>query len=405
MSPDENDNPDDYRSWLFRIREESQIELAANEERRIRLAEVTSELGVMRNELADAVDDRQALAEEILAMQRTRAWRLAVALRRLVRGGRNHSVAPSVDALAASERVAQKTSGPGAAENLSEEVAPGPTSSGLSLCEPPRAVTDPPSVSIIIPTKDRHDLLKGVLAAIAIADWPALEVVFVDNGTTETAAAAMLSGSGHAVVRDDGPFNFPRLVQRGVDASTGEVLLLLNNDIVTDDPHWVAALVECLEVEECGVAGAVLLTEDRRIQHCGISLTGGQPAHALAGLPLGQAPLDHITGIQPRTAVTGACMAIRRETWDALNGMDPLFGHNFNDIDLCLRARAEGLQVLCTAKAEIVHLESATRGPAWSPQAAADWLLFRSRWQHTLADRDPFLPVPEGGWAHGEAVT
>lgn len=382
-------HPDDDRLWLERVHEEVQQELGENEERRLLLDQVTADLTAR---LADAIDTRQALAEELDAIHRTRAWKVVAQLRRFKPRALNRKVD---SALTVTELATEPVAGgPQSAEIAPPETVP--SYEDLPLKAAPRRPHPPPSVSIVIPTRDSPDLLAGVLQAVAVADWPDLETILVDNGTVDPKALALLATSGHTVVRDEQPFNFPALIQRGVDASRGEILILLNNDIVTADPDWVAALVECLMEPGCGIAGALLLTDDGAIQHSGLAFSDEQPVHALAGEQLADVPIDLIAGIQPRTAVTGACLAIRRSTWEALGGMDPLFTHNYNDVDLCLRAGAEGLGVLCTSKAKITHLESATRGFTWSKQGAADWLLFRARWRDHLARTDPYLPCPRG---------
>ena len=85
-------------------------------------------------------------------------------------------------------------------------------------------------------------------------------------------------------------------------------------------------------------------------------------------------------------------MALTRETWTRLNGMDDLFAHNFNDVDLCLRAATLGLTTVCTSRTSLMHHESATRGRDWSSDVAAEWLLFRARWTHLLSEPDRFWP-------------
>lgn len=248
------------------------------------------------------------------------------------------------------------------------------------------------TVSVVVPTRDQPALLRDVIATVEAAAWNNVELVLVDNGSTNADALALLASSGHAVVRDDGPFNFPRLIRRGVDASRGEVIVILNNDITSDDPDWLAALLECLSIPGCGVAGALLTYPDGRIQHCGIALDDNGPLHPLQGLPLHRAPIGLTTDVRPWWAVTGACMAFTRHTWHTLGGMELQFAHNYNDVDFCLRARSAGLETRCTPLVPLVHHESASRGDAWDATAAADWILFRARWRQQLREGDQYWP-------------
>jgi GT2 family glycosyltransferase len=237
-----------------------------------------------------------------------------------------------------------------------------------------------PSVSVIVPTRDRPDLLEPLLATLARTAWTPLEVVLVDNGTTDPQARDLLSQSGHLVIDAPGPFNFPALIDAGVRASSGEVLVLLNNDIEGDDPNWLHALIACLDTPGCGIAGALLLYPDGSIQHAGLDLEGGEPRHTFARQWPGDIADDVLAAPRTCLAVTGACLALRRSTWDALGGLEPLFARNYNDVDLCLRAAEAGLTTMITPHACLVHNESATRGTTWDPDIAAEGALFRARW-------------------------
>lgn len=249
-----------------------------------------------------------------------------------------------------------------------------------------------PSVSIIIPTRDQPELLAAVIRTLDATLWSPMEVIFVDNGTTDPTSLQLLAGTGHSVVAHGGAFNFPRLVQAGVEASSGEILVLLNNDVESSDPGWLHELVAALDSPGCGVAGSLLLYPDGRIQHIGVVMDEREPIHALLGVEPADAPPEVLARPRRCTAVTGACMAIRRSTWDALGGLDPLFARNYNDVDLCLRAASAGLATVVTPRAVLTHKESATRGSTWDSEIAAEGLLFRARWADQLDKADPYWP-------------
>jgi GT2 family glycosyltransferase len=249
-----------------------------------------------------------------------------------------------------------------------------------------------PQVSIVVPTRDQPELLERLLEGIAETRWRPLEVVLVDNRTTEPRARALLERSGHRVVRADIDFNFARLVNRGAAAAAGEVLVFLNNDVEVTDADWLEALIDHALEPDVGPVGALLRYPDGRIQHCGIGIADGVPVHLLRQQEPDLAPATLVRVPQDRTAVTAACMAIRAKTFWDLDGMEALLPQNYNDVDLCLRAAAAGLRTVYTPFADLVHRESATRRDVPLPDIAADWLLFRTRWVHVLSRPDPLWP-------------
>jgi GT2 family glycosyltransferase len=195
-------------------------------------------------------------------------------------------------------------------------------------------------------------------------------------------------------VRADIDFNFARLVNRGAAAASGDVLIFLNNDVEVTDGDWVEALMEIAMESDVGPVGALLRYPDGRIQHCGIGIKDGVPVHVLRQQEPDRAPASLVRVPQDRTAVTAACMAIRAQTFWDLDGMESLLPQNYNDVDLCLRARAAGFRTVYTPFADLVHRESATRRDVPLPDIAADWLLFRTRWVHVLS-------VPDALWPEG----
>lgn len=223
-----------------------------------------------------------------------------------------------------------------------------------------------PQVSVIVPTRDHAQLLKVCLDGVMHqTDYPDIEVIVVDNASRETDALAYLAAIEAdprvRVLRDPDAFNYSRLNNRAAAIARGEVLVLLNNDTQVIEPGWLKALVGQVIRPEIGVAGALLLYPDGNIQHAGISLGIRANAwHVLAR----QAPEQHDLACYPRQvlAVTGACLAIRRQVYLDLGGMDEDFPITFNDVDLCLKARKQGLRVLCTPAARLIHHESKTRG-------------------------------------------
>ena len=254
----------------------------------------------------------------------------------------------------------------------------------------------PPLVSVIVPTRDRADLLSrcadGVLHG---TDYPAVDLLIVDNGSVEPATASLLSrlatDARVRVLRDEDDFNFARLCNRGAAAARGEILVLLNNDIEVTRKDWLREMVAQALRPEVGAVGARLLYPDGRVQHAGIVLgcgPHGVAAHMEAGAA-GDAPgpgaalrLERQVG-----AVTAACLAVRRAAYLAVGGMDAVnLPVAYNDVDLCLRLRAAGLSIVWTPFAELIHHESATRGTDDAARLGRDAAFMRARWGAGLAE-------------------
>ncbi len=259
----------------------------------------------------------------------------------------------------------------------------------------------PPLVSVVIPTRDRAELLAlaldGVLSHTA---YPEIEVIVVDNDSREEATRALFAR--HAaeprlrVLPVPGPFNFSDLSNRGAAAARGGVLLFLNNDIEVLEPGWLAELVSIAVEPEIGAVGAKLLYPDGTLQHGGIVLgVGGIAGHSHLGIA-GDAPgyfaRMHLT--QEVSAVTGACLAVRAEVFRQVGGFDAdTLAVAFNDVDLCLRLRRAGYRNVWTPYARLTHHESKSRGPEDTPEKRARFeaesRVMRERWGPELRS-DPY---------------
>ncbi len=244
-----------------------------------------------------------------------------------------------------------------------------------------REIQSPARISIVIPTRDGLAMLQRCLAAIARTDHPDVEVVIVDNGSSKDATLAFLASTAHTVVRAPGPFNFSRLNNLAVPHTTGRYLLFLNDDTEAFRPDWLRALEEHAQRPEVGAVGAKLLYRDGRIQHAGIAVGIG----GLAGHPyrFARVAADDVRDV---SAVTAACLMMRRDVFDAVGGFDERLPVNSNDVDLCLRLRARGWLVVYTPHAVLYHHESQTRGARAMPDDAG---LMTRRWRGVLG-ADPY---------------
>jgi O-antigen biosynthesis protein len=238
--------------------------------------------------------------------------------------------------------------------------------------------------TVVIPTRDHADLVAMVHATLERSGVDDIEAILVDNGTCDPAAKSALKRSPHDVLRADIPFNFPRLVNRGAHRAEGDVIVLLNNDVEARADGWLRSLLKPLADPDVGVVGSILQYPSGRIQHAGIDLRDGAPHHVHAGTAWDALPASVRSEVTEPRAVTGACMAVRADLWRSLGGMSTPLATNYNDVDLCLRARRSGARVACAPFRGLVHHESESRGAEPTAEIAADWLLFRSRWAGLL---------------------
>ncbi|AWW73684.1 glycosyl transferase [Erythrobacter sp. KY5] len=235
-----------------------------------------------------------------------------------------------------------------------------------------------PSVSVLVPTRDRVDLLRTCLEGLARTDYPqSTEIIVIDNGSTDPETRdylASLDPDFARVLRDDRDFNFSALNNRAAVEAKGELLCFLNNDIQIADPRWLKAMAAQAIRPEVGAVGAQLLYPDGRIQHAGVVTgIGGAAAHAhrlLRPKDLGYFQRHNLP--QFASAVTAACMVVSRHKFDAVGGYDEdKFAVSFNDVDLCLRLRAKGWHNLYEPRAQLVHHESVSRGRDLDPVGSA----------------------------------
>ena|SRR5271170_2087910 len=248
-----------------------------------------------------------------------------------------------------------------------------------------------PSVSIIIPTRDKWQLLKKCIDSIAQkTDYPNYEIVVLDNDSSDPATFKYFRevSPQARVLRCPGPFNFSAISNRGAAEARGDFLLFLNNDTEVLRPDWMRALIEQAQRPEVGAVGAKLLFSDGRIQHAGIVLgIDGVAGHAFRLVP-DDVPNPQLANvIRNCSGVTGACMTIRRSLFDQLGGFDQSLAIDFNDVDLCLRLRRLGYLIVYTPLALLHHHESATRrGFRREPYQE----IFLRRWGNYINNGDPY---------------
>jgi GT2 family glycosyltransferase len=230
-----------------------------------------------------------------------------------------------------------------------------------------------PTVSVIIPTRDRPELLAACLASIREhTDYPHLEILLVDNDSADPAARAIIDQAAAdenvQVLRHPGEFNFASMNNKAAAAARGEVLVLLNNDTEVLSPDWLGQLIGLASLPGVGAVGPQLRYPDGRVQHAGlIGLGADGTGHAFVAadpeVVEASGLLDHTREV---LAVTGACLAIRKHDYLSVGGLnESLIPNDSGDIDLCLRLRAAGLANIYCPAAVLLHRESVTRGPSF----------------------------------------
>ena len=224
-------------------------------------------------------------------------------------------------------------------------------------------------VSILIPTRDRVDLLRPCLESLRTTiNSDHVELVVIDNDSTSLDATAYLDEIAHdnaRVVHVRGPFNFSRIIAAGVSVSSGELILLLNNDIVAIKRGWLEEMLTRIEEPDVGAVGAALLFPSQVVQHGGIVLGPNFAAsHAFCERIDGNPGYADLLMVAHQcSAVTAACLLTRRRLFMELGGFDGThFPVNFNDVDFCLRLRSRGYRIVMTPHAKLIHRKSASRG-------------------------------------------
>jgi GT2 family glycosyltransferase len=264
-----------------------------------------------------------------------------------------------------------------------------------------------PKVSIIVPTRDYHELLaQCVDGLLHRTDYENIEIIIADNDSVEPETLALFkelkADSRVRVLSCPGPFNYSAINNNAAGQASGEILVLLNNDIDVIGADWLTEMVSIAVRPEVGIVGAKLLYANEKVQHAGVALGIGRfnEGPGVAGhFAIGEdrnEPGYFGQNILTRdlSAVTAACMAVRRDVFENVGGLDDKnLAVAFNDVDFCLRVRSEGLRVIWSPYAELYHLESASRG---NDEALGKLKRFieegsymRRRWGELL-DNDPF---------------
>ena len=257
-----------------------------------------------------------------------------------------------------------------------------------------------PLVSLIIPTRNGMKLLRQCIESILTkTTYANYEIIIIDNGSDDRATLRYLEELAAKpcirVIRDAQPFNYSALNNAAVKVARGEVVGLINNDVEVINPDWLSEMVSHALRPEIGAVGARLWYADDTLQHAGVVLgIHGIAEHVHRFLPRGNVGYcGRASLIQSFSAVTGACLLVRKSIYEAVGGLNEIeLQVACNDIDFCLRVREAGYRNIWTPYAELYHHESASRGfddtPEKQARSAKEVAYMKQRWG-TLLTNDP----------------
>ena len=261
-----------------------------------------------------------------------------------------------------------------------------------------------PLISIVIPNKDHvDDLRRCVTSILERTTYTNFEIIIVENNSTENATKNCYADLKKlspkiSVVEYAEKFNYSKVCNFGVSFAKGEYILLLNNDTEVLTLNWLEEMLMYAQREDVGAVGAKLYYGDRTIQHAGVVI--GLGAHRTAGHTHYKQPKENLGYMgrlcyaQDVSAVTGACLMVKKSLWDRMNGLDARFEISLNDVDFCLRLRKAGYLNVFTPFAELYHYESVSRGLDDSGEKAERYnkesALFREVWKDELEAGDPY---------------
>lgn len=260
-----------------------------------------------------------------------------------------------------------------------------------------KTLQDTPLVSVLIPTagfslpgaqRGQPLLMNCLESLVAKSHYRHLEVVVIDGGELESQLIGELAelvegslGRGRwRFLREESPYSYTTRINRAAKAASGELLLQLNDDTELLDGEGVQALVTALEEPDVGIAGALLLYPDGRVQHAGTAIDNLAPRHAWAGCHPQDLPWGTLLGCRTFQAVTAAVCLCPRTLWERLGGLSDSFPINYGDVDFCLRARELGLRTVLAPRSRWIHYESISRGVEVPPELP----LFARRWGNEL---------------------
>lgn len=261
-----------------------------------------------------------------------------------------------------------------------------------------------PKISIVIPNKDHaEDLRRCIKSIVEKSTWENYEIIVVENNSETKEIFSyyeeLKNNPQIKIVTYEGAFNYSKINNLGVSQATGDYVLLLNNDTQVITVNWMEELLMYAQRQDVGAVGGKLYYGDKTIQHAGVVI--GLGAHRTAGHVhyrqkrenLGY--MGRLCYAQNMTAVTGACLMVKKKLYEAAGGLDEGFAVSLNDVDFCLKLRRMGYLNVFTPFAELYHFESVSRGLDDQGEKAARYneesARFREKWKAELEAGDPYF--------------
>ncbi len=259
------------------------------------------------------------------------------------------------------------------------------------------AIVGKPKVSILIPStcalkrvdgRDVDLLSRCIASILEKSTWREFEIIVLDRGQMPAEMEARFAKLGVRRVAYSEPFNWSRVNNLGARNAKGSHLLFLNDDMEVITADWLETMLEFSQRDGVGAVGAKLLFPDTRIQHAGVLVIDGKPGHPYHCFPSGHPGYFFSNSVHRNVlAVTGACLMTRKESFDAVGGLNEDFPLNYNDVDYCLRLRAAGQRVVFTPHAQLIHYESVSRLKGVAPEETAK---FEALWLDKFPN-DPYF--------------
>lgn len=276
-------------------------------------------------------------------------------------------------------------------------------SSVLSTYKISYEIVGNPLVSIIIPNKDHIPDLHNCIESLKLSSYKNFEVIIVENNSTDKDTfdyyKKIQDDASFKVIYWKEDFNFSAINNYAVGFAKGDLLLFLNNDVEVITESWLEEMIMFAQRKDVGAVGAMLYYPDDTIQHAGVIIKiGGVAGHSHKYYRKHDYGfMSRLTIAQNLSAVTAACLMMRKSVFQEINGFDERFAIAFNDVDLCMRIRKAGYLIVWTPYAELYHHESISRGYEDTSEKqerfASEVRCFQSRWKKELEQGDPYYNV------------
>jgi GT2 family glycosyltransferase len=244
-----------------------------------------------------------------------------------------------------------------------------------------------PSIDIIIPTRDRVDLLRQCIQSVEASSYPNYAITILNNGSVESETLQYFAQTTYRVIDCPGPFNYAAIINRGVAQCSADYVLTLNNDTIVRTVDWLEQMVGVASLDDVSVVGVTLIDQRGVHEHDGIVIAP-YPQHLRRGVNY-LVEDDYVLARRDVSAVTGAVQLISRALYAELAGMDERLAVVMNDVDLCLRSQASGRQVVFLPDVVVTHFAGSTRGRL---DPLADRNFFVRRWDVFGELVDPYFP-------------